>query len=231
MGGYDVDLPPDPPAPKKPSLLAEGELPCPSCGKPLAPGTVVCMACGYDMLSGGKARTAVGEEEMAPPVQPIVRDKGLGEKPAMIMGGVMLFLAVCLAWWFTKAETSFGIRLERSLLVVIESVTSVGTGLVAVWFASWLTQRPFGKVDLAAARLFVCIAAFLLVFNVSIPVPYVGWLMKVVAAMGIYWLSVWAFIGRDPKTTHLVALGHAVTTVIIFVQTWLWSGTFDAVVW
>jgi hypothetical protein len=132
---------------------------------------------------------------------------------------------------FVTEDAQWWHRLERGLLVMMEAVTSVGTGLVAVWFAAWLTQRPFGKVDLAAARLFACIAAFLLVFNIYIPVPYIGWLIKIVASIGIYWLSVLLFIGRDRKTTNLIAIAHAVVTIAIFIQTTLWSDTFKFVKW
>lgn len=234
MSGYELNLPTDPPVPPaKPSLLNEGDVPCPACGRPLAPGTVVCMACGYDMLSGAKAKTAVGEEEVAPPPRPIVGEKGLSQRAATVIGASLLFPALCIAWWFTKPETPFGIRLERILLVAIEALTSVGTGLVAVWFAAWLSGRPFGRVDLAAARLFACISAFLLVFSLHIPIPFLGLgaVMKVAAAVGVYWLAVRMLIGRETRTTNLVVLAHAVATVLLFIQTALWSGTYQYVEW
>jgi len=196
------------------------------------------MACGYDMLGGGKVKTKVGEEEVAPAVQPVVRTKGLTQSAATGLGLCLVVLAVGAAWWNTKADTSFGVRLERGLLVMIEAATSLGTGLAAVWFAAWLQQRPFGNVALGAARLLTCVGAFLFVFNLRLPlspepgfVAAVGVVLKVAAAVGVYWLSVWALIGRDRKTAGLIALAHAGATLLLFVQTALWSGTASSVEW
>lgn len=245
MGGYDIDKPVDPPkpptggVPPKTSILDDNDdQPCPSCGKPLPPGTVVCMKCGYDMLGGSKVKTKLGEEELPPAIEPIVGEKGMTQKAATVLGIVLVFVAVIAAWWNTKPETSFGVRLERGLLVVIESVTAVGTGLVAVWFAAWLQKRPFGRADLGAARLLACIGAFLLVFNLRAPIPAdMGFVQvlcaigKVVLAVCVYWGAVLLLIGRDKKTTGMIVLAHAAATIMIFLQTWLWSGTFDFVEW
>ncbi|MFT3684847.1 MAG: hypothetical protein QM783_07950 [Phycisphaerales bacterium] len=67
----------------------------------------------------------------------------------------------------------------------------------------------------------------------QIPIPFlgIGAIMKVLFAVGIYWLGIWAFIGRDPKTTNMIALAHAVTTIVFFVQTALWSSTYEHVEW
>ncbi len=248
MGGYEIDKPADVPPrsgggaslrpPTKSILEDNTDQPCPSCGKPIPPGAVVCMACGYDMLGGGKVKTKLGEEELPPPIEPIVRERGIKQRVATVLGLVLLLGAVVAAGWNTKPETAFGIRLERCLLVCVEAVTSVGTGLVAVWFSSWLQQRPFGRVDLAAARLLACVCAFLLVFNLVIPVPTdagvvlaLAAILKVCAAIGVYWVCVLALIGRDAKTANMIVLAHAGATLVIFLQTWLWSGTVDSVVW
>ena len=245
MGGYEIDRPadqPEPPSagepPRKSLLDDDDDQSCPSCGKPLPPGAVVCMICGYDMLGGSKVRTQVGEEELPPPIEPIVRAKGMAQKAATVVGIVLVVLAVIAAGWNTKADTAFGVRLERCLLVVIEAATSVGTGLVAVWFAAWLRQRPFGRVDLGAARLLACVGAFLLVFNLRVPFDsengfftMLAVLVKLAAAMGAYWLAVHVLIGRDRKVSSVIALAHAAVTLLFFLQTWLWSGTFDSVKW
>ncbi|HYD00586.1 MAG TPA: hypothetical protein VEB22_05115 [Phycisphaerales bacterium] len=196
------------------------------------------MACGYDMMGGGKVKTKLGEEVVAPGPEPVVREKGMTQKAATITGIVLVASALLAAGWNTKPETPFGVRLERCLLVVIESATSVGTGLVAVWFAAWLQQRPFGRVDLGAARLLACIGAFLLVFNLRIPIGtdngfflMLSVLAKLAAAVGVYLLTVHLLIGRDRKTTGTIALAHAGATLVIFLQTWLWSGTFNSVEW
>lgn len=238
MPGYEIDRPseppsvPPPPSEPKLSLLDDDpEQPCPACGKPLAPGAVVCMVCGYDMLRGAKSRTTLGEEEKPPEVEPIVREKGMKGPPAMVFGVVLLLAAIVLGWWFMKPDTTFGTKLDRSLLIILESATSVGTGLVAVWCAAWLLKRPLGKVDLAAARLFVAVTAFLMVFSVSIPIPYLGVVIKVGAACAVYWLAVLVLIGRDERTTRYIAIGHAAATLTLFVQTFLWSGTSDWVMW
>lgn len=248
MSGYEIDKPADPPPPQRgggsqrppaTSILDDNaDQPCPSCGKPIPPGAVVCMACGYDMLGGGKVKTRLGEEELPPPIEPIVRDRGLKQKVATVLGLVLLLAAVVAAGWNTKPETAFGVRLERCLLVGVEAMTSIGTGLVAVWFAAWLQQRPFGKVDVGAARLLTCVSAFLLVFNLVIPVPTdvgivlaLAAIVKVCAAIAVYWLCVLALIGRDVKTTNMIVLAHAGATLVIFMQTWLWSSTADSVVW
>jgi len=245
MSGYEVNTPGEPdrpsraPQPPQGSILDDrGDQPCPSCGKPLPPGAVVCMSCGYDMLGGAKVKTSVGEVEVAPPVQPVVRVNGLTQRAATTIGMSLILLAVGAAWWNTKADTSFGVRLERALLVMIQAGTSLGTGLAAVWFAAWLQQRPFGNVALGAARLLVCVGAFLFVFNVRLPlspepgfVAAVGVIVKVAAAVGIYWLAVLGLIGRDRKTASLIAMAHAGATLLLFIQTALWSGTAPAVEW
>jgi hypothetical protein len=243
VGGYEIDRPTDPPAPPGPpprkSLLEDDEdQPCPSCGQPLPPGTVVCMRCGYDMLGGSKVRTKLGEEELPPAIEPIVRDRGMTQKAATWFGIALLVMAVIAAGWNTKPDTSFGIRLERCLLVVIESLTSVGTGLVAIWFAAWLQKRPFGRVDLAAARLFACVAAFLLLFNMAVPVPadlgfvvVLAAIARIAAAVGLYWLAVFLLIARDKKTAGMLVLAHGAVTLVIFLKTLLWSGTLDSVQW
>lgn len=247
MSGYELDkpsdptppVPPSPPDPPKRSLLEDTEdQPCPSCKKPLPPGTVVCMSCGYDMLSGGKARTTVGEEELPPPIEPIVREKGFKQKPATVLGILLLLVAAFFACWFCKSETYFHIRVLRGLLVIVEAATAVGTGLVGVWFASWLLHRPFGRADLAAARLLFVISAFLLFFNASLPGDDPGTFIKLILmtvklalAFAAYWFGMLLLIGRDIKTTQHIVVAHVSATVIILAQSWLWSITAEAIQW
>ena len=235
MSGYELNKPPEPP-PEEPklSLLDDDvEQPCPSCGKPLPQGAVVCMLCGYDMLRGSKSRTELGEEEKPPEAEPIVREKGMKGPAALVWGAVQLLIAIVIGWWYMVPETPFGTHLDRSILIVLESATSLGTGLVAIWCAAWLLKRPLGRVDLAASRLFVVVTAFLMVFNVSIPIPFlaIGIILKVLAACAVYWLAVLLLIGRDARTTRYIAIGHAAATLTMFVQTFLWSGTFKWVMW
>lgn len=233
---YELDNPAPGKAPKPPSLLdADGEVPCPGCGKPMATGVLVCMHCGYDMNAGKKQATNVGAPVEKPPEpekpKALSGEKGLQRNSLLIIGSMLLITAIFMGGWSLKPETDLWLRFVRCFVVLLQVLTHVGTGLVALWCASQLLAKPFGRIDLAALRFFVAVAAFLLILNTPIPVPLVGPMLKFVLAIAVYWGVVLILFTKEVFDTNAIAALHAAVAMVLYIQSYLWSMVSPQIQW
>lgn len=80
-----------------------------------------------------------------------------------IAGGFLLVGAVVAAATYSHN------KLAMSLLVLYSGLIHTGTGLVAVYLTARLHNQPVGQIELAAGRMITAIGAFLLIFNLNIP--------------------------------------------------------------
>lgn len=213
--------------PLKPSLSAEPliklveNMPCPKCNADMAHDAVVCLKCGYDMAAGRVRETAVGKpvEVAAAPAANANDFSKPGKLDALalvIIGALLLAGAMFFAGWYAPPNASAGVRAARVGLTVLEAAIHTGTGLIACVAAAVLSRMQVGRVDLAAARVFVCFAAFLLITRFHYdPAPDANTIVKGgiafvqwVTAMGIYWLLAMTLFWKKPSETGLLGGIH-----------------------
>ncbi len=236
---------PPPPArkPGRPSLegaplieLADA-LPCPKCGAKMDHDAVVCMKCGYDMTAGRVRETAVGapvEVVQAPEAVEFCAPGRLDTLALVIIGGILLGATMLVAGWMMPEAATAANRAASVGGVVLEVLIHVGTGLVAVAGAAALSKQRFGRVDLAAARIFVALCAFLLITRLRYDPPdahtivragvaFVQW----VGGMTLYWLVVMGLFWKPPREAGLVGGLHLTLylglNVLVAAQAWLWT--------
>jgi len=224
---YNIDPTPVEPAPTpplpgagkidEPSVLHESDQEkCPSCGKPVPAAAVVCVNCGYDYranmqrqvdLAAAKADTETEEDDRPEFVTP-----GLGSAKVWgIIGGVVFVLAAVAAGYFVPegASAGAGAVAARVGLVGFEAALHVPTGLLAVMAVAWYRGERFGRIDLAAARMFVAFALFLLVKHLQIPLPSIigvglQWLLGMLA----YWAAVMLLFRKPPEVAGQIGAAH-----------------------
>lgn len=228
---YDIDptpvvpvptpLPP-PPGPGKidqPSVLHEpAEEKCPSCSKPVPAAAVVCVNCGYDYRANMQrqvdlaAAKADAETDADEDDRPEFVTPGLGSAKVWgIIGGVVFVLAAVAAGYFVPEGQSAGAGAvaARVGLVVFQAVLHVPTGLLAVMAVAWYRDERLGRIDLAAARMFVAFALFLLVRHLQIPLPSIigvglQWLLGMLA----YWAAVMLLFRKPPEVAGQIGAAH-----------------------
>jgi len=155
---------------------------------------------------------------------------GLPRVVLLVLGAVLLMMAVGLGAYNLAPTAELTHRLARGAAIVLGCLLHIGTGLGALWIVAQVQGRPLGRIDLAVERLFVAVAAFLCVFNLSIPIPFVGVVLKVLLAIGTYWGSVYLLMGRNPQRTTAISLAHAVIAALVYLQMSLWAFAHELVV-
>ncbi len=104
------------------------------------------------------AATDDADPESLPFVKP-----GFGNAQAWALLGAFLLVGAVIAAAINSPKP-----FAMSLLVLYSGVLHVGTGLAAVWVSAKLASQPVGQVELAGARMMVCVGAFLLILNLNI---------------------------------------------------------------
>ncbi|MBL8759419.1 MAG: zinc ribbon domain-containing protein [Phycisphaerae bacterium] len=220
----------------KGSLLeVVSEEPCPQCGKPMPVDAVVCLKCGYDIKAGKVRQTEVGVEAPAPAavVVPDFAAPGRLDSLALtIIGALLLGAAMFVAGWFAPSGSSAGARAALVGRVALQTLVHTGTGVLAVVGAAFLVKNRLGRIDLAAARMFVCVSAFFSVVGLRYELEgaweVVQWgteLVKWVGAMGLYWLLALGLFWKPPRSINTLAGLHFVlfasTGMLIGLDGWL----------
>lgn len=218
---------PTKPAPPAGTLADKGSLlevvseePCPQCGKPMAVDAVVCLKCGYDIKAGKVRQTEVGVEA-PPPAAVVVPDFAapgrLDSLALTIIGALLLGAAMFVAGWFAPSGSSAGARAALVARVALQTLVHTGTGVLAVVGAAFLVKNRLGRIDLAAARMFVCVSAFFAVVGLRYELEgaweVVQWgteLVKWVGAMGLYWLLALGLFWKPPRSINMLAGLHFV---------------------
>ena len=214
--GETIPLEPVAPTPtskptSRPSVLKSAEDVCPNCGTKLAPDAIVCMSCGFDMKSNQVLRPEMGVDVIEPPtVKPPFVKPGL--KPAMLViaGTVALIAAMIAAGVNAAPHGSMGASAVFALLVLYKAILHTGTGLAGLWAAAKFVDHRLNHVDLAAARMFVAVAAFLLLWSLRLPISieFLEHTLRVLLAIACYWLVLFALFRRSRMETTLIVLFH-----------------------
>jgi hypothetical protein len=212
------DLAPEDPKPQPkakidaPSLLSQPAADaCPKCGTPMGPADVLCVSCGHDLRANTTRDTERGEvlEEPAK-LQPEFVTPGLaGAQTLLVVGAVLTVATLVAAIYNTPKSAGINAAVAAAVLVVLNTLIHTATGLLAVTATAWLTEHRFGRVDLAAARVYVAFAAFLLVTHIALPMhPSLSLATRWLAGMLTYWLVVMVLFRKGPQPAAMLGLIH-----------------------
>jgi len=212
--------------PAQRSLLDETEDTCPSCGAALpGPDAVVCVKCGFDLVANRQRSTAIDEVEVDEDfaeVNAFARRSPLGANVPAIVALVSWALAAILAGVFSETQTTRAI-----VRVLIYAPVQFGIGFGAVALTARLLEQKIGRMNVAAARMAMCVALFALMMvlgsGVSAPGP-VQFILGAALGAGAYFLTAWRLFSTTPAVTGMLMGVHFVF--------WLLSeGLFVAITW
>ena len=221
-----------------PTLLELVEDTCPKCGTRLNHDAVFCIKCGYDMRTNEVRTPTLGVEHVVDKPaakEPVFSEPGRGGVNLLLgIGGALTIAAMVVCG--LNAPPKFMPVFANVLLCLYETVLHTGTGIVAVLVAARLADMKPGRLDLAAARIFVAFASFQLLHNITFgeyrllvtilmyPVAFAAYWglvmllfrkprmvgVTVMAAHFILWLVVSMGMGLAAYVTHVNA-----TTVVV----------------
>jgi hypothetical protein len=127
-----------------------------------------------------------------------------------IVGGFLLVGAVVTAS-INAAAGGFPV----ALLTLYSGVLHTATGLAAVYLTARLAPKPMGSIELAAARIFAAVAAFLLVFSLNIRlVGQTKW-EELLLAVAVYVGAVKLLFRLDRESLMRLTLAHFLLWAII----------------
>jgi hypothetical protein len=201
-----------PPKPfARPPVVETVDDKCPNCGATMASDAVVCMSCGYDMQAGRvlKAETGVDLIEPPPVLPPFVKP-GIKPSVLLIAGSVALVAAMIAAGVNAAPRAALGSSAVFALLVLYKTILHTGTGLAGVWAAALFVGHRLNYLNLAAARMFVSVAAFMLIWSLRIPISisFLEYGVRLLAALACYWFLLFALFRRTRQETTLIVLFH-----------------------
>lgn len=202
---------------------------CPKCGIPMPSLAVVCVKCGYDQRANVVREVTTGTVETpadpeptskaapaAPAGKEFVEPGRLSSQALTIIGGVLTVGALVGAgvwgprgsFWLVVASLAYTLY-----LIAVNTVT----GVAAVAIAAKVSHAAFGRLDLAAARMFAAFALFQALVNVRYPLGYqvlTAGLPFLVGAAA-YFGAIMLLFKKDRQTTSLIALGHFVLWLLL----------------
>ena len=186
---------------------------CPRCHATLAHDAVMCVKCGYDLKANVVREPGVGVVEVEPPRStPADTDfvvPGRGSAQVLATTGVFLTLGALIFSGMNAERAGFWVVVGTIALTLYNIAVHTGTGIAAVIAAARLCEQKFGRLDIAAARMFVAVSLFHLVTALHIPIHAgLAQVLKWAAAMGLYYLAVWLLFKKDRYGAMLIALSH-----------------------
>ncbi len=210
------------PTSERGSILHLASDACPNCAQPMEDAAVVCMSCGYDLKANRVIAPTTGMVEVEPTRPGDARPEFVrpGGTPKVVgaLGGIVLATAGVSAGFAAPTGSGWVVTGAMVVLAVYSGILHTATGVAAVWCASKYVGERFTRIDLVAARMLLAFATFVLVLNLPVHLPY-EWLdkgVKLLAAVGVYFLMLMALFRRDRRVS-LVLLGmHA--GIWVFVQ-------------
>ncbi len=203
---------------------------CPNCGKSLEADAVVCMSCGYDMKANEVLRPRTGVDEIEPPpVRPDFVKPGGTPMSMAIAGGCVTLAAMVASARNAPAAGPMGTSLALAVLVLYFAIVHTGTGLAGLWCASRFVEHRLNRPVLAATRMFLALAVFLLVWSLRLPIES-EWLertLRLPQAALAYWLALFMLFRRSRQETTLIAFFHlgAMLIVQFAIQVPVWLET------
>jgi hypothetical protein len=147
-------------------------------------------------------------------------------RPTLLTVGIALLgCAAVLAMLFmgrvTDADGRLGDaptwlhRAARGASTLLSGVIHTMTGLVAVYVGAKVLGLKVGSVAGAIARMGVAVSACVLVLSVSIPVPWVGGMLKALLAGGAYYGLVLLLFGRRVDRANTLLTIHAAMVLLL----------------
>lgn len=134
-----------------------------------------------------------------------------------VSGAVVLAFAAVAA-----GVTAPNYALRRVILVFYDAALQTGAGLVAVVLAAVVCGQRVGRYDLALARMFLAVSAFLLVYNLNIPIP--TRLDEAALAAGAYALVTWALFRLDSTRLAILCGLHFLMFLVVVLGAVLRTG-------
>ncbi|MFA6044975.1 MAG: hypothetical protein WC718_08330 [Phycisphaerales bacterium] len=172
------------------------------------------------LRGGDPSDDTVTGEEIKLPQDPVVKE-GRGEpKTVAIIGAAVLVAAVIVS--VVNAESrQFAAGVSTGYLTLFHTLTGVG----AVATLAYAENRPTGRIELAAARMFVAVAAFMLVLGLRFAAlrNFNGWVIAPAAAV-LYYAIVWVLFRLPRRQMQILAGAHAGIAILLYlllaVHTW-----------
>lgn len=236
---YNLEPKPEPAAPgagdpsakptgkiDKPSVLeASDDEKCPRCGKPIGAAAVVCVNCGYDYRANMQRQVELAAKDTAREAEDDDRPEfvtvGVGSAPVIAaIGAATLVAAAATAGYFASAGGTKVVAATVALLL-FQALIHVPSGLLALMSVAWLRGERFGRVDLAAARVLLALALFLLVRSFHIPVPSIGVGIQWALGMLAYWTATMLLFRKSPEVAGQIGAFHLAIFVAIHLLMWL----------
>ena len=142
-------------------------------------------------------------------------EPGRGGAKAVAIGGVVVLVGAMTLSGATAGDVRAGTLIAIVLLSAYQIVLHTATGVGAVLVASRLAERPFGRIELAAARMFLAFGLFTLVRTVPIPVPWVGTGLAWLVGVGVYLLALRALFNKPWPGTLVIGIAHLLLWVLM----------------
>ncbi len=197
---------------------------CPKCSEPMPSDAVVCMKCGYDQRANKvrEVETGVVEVPEAPEgAKPAKTDfvvpGRLSPKTLGIVGAVLTVAAMVAAGIYAPAP-SFGVVAAWVLLTLYTIGINSATGVAAVAVAARLNSQPFGRLDVALARMFAAFALFQAISRtrpVLLGSPLLTTGVSFVVGALLYFGAVMLLFRKDRRTTSVIALAHFILWILL----------------
>jgi len=194
----------------RPSLLDEAGGPdtCPNCGAPMPDAeAVLCLHCGFDQKQNRVIKTKVGVEEVADPADAeFVRPGRLGFRAPFFAGAILVLLAAILSG--VHADTR---PILHAVATFLFAPVYAGIGVAAVMITAVLMEDRFGRLELAAARMFLAVGIADAAWHAGQTIDAhsaVRFLAGGVLGAGLYFAVVWWFFRLNRTVASLVAILH-----------------------
>jgi len=179
----------------------------------------------FERVGGGEADVSHGDgrdasDDATKPTGPFV-EPGRGGAKGVAIGGVVVLVAAMTLSGATAGDVRAGTLIAMVLLTAYQIALHTATGIGALLVASRLAEQQFGRVELAAARMFLAFGLFTLVRTVPIPVPLVGVSLAWIAGLGVYLLAVRVLFNKAWQGTIVIVIAHLLLWVLMGVGYWL----------
>lgn len=180
----------------------------------------------------------VGDVVPPPEPPPLTFDTAISPptpaRPAILTLAIatLALAGLTAAYFVAQVENADGLRgpepnwfhrVARFMLVVLAAGIHTTTGLAAAYFAAKIMRLQIGSVAATVARMGLAVSAFLFVVSFSIPVPYVGPLLKALLAGGAYYGLIYLLFGRRTDRANILLAMHAAIAGLLYFHTQLYA--------
>ena len=139
----------------------------------------------------------------------------------LILGGIGL-LSALIATGVTAPEGSgAGAIAKLVILTLYFTALHTGTGLVAVMLGAFFTESRFSRAELAAARIFLCVAIFEFISHLNVPIP--GRFDELLLGALAYMLVLWGTFRLGRTSLAILAGSHFILWLIVYIGNMLYS--------